>query len=85
MLVLLIEEGMIKGRQEGRQEGRLEGRQQGRREGHQEGRQEGAAKKTFEVVCAAFTSGITPETIASIVDLSTEEVLQILNNHQLTD
>ena len=70
---LLIEEGMIKGRQEGRHEN------------HQEGRQEGAAKKTFEVVCAAFTSGITPETIATIVDLSTEEVLQILSNHQLTN
>jgi hypothetical protein len=59
------------------------GRQEGRHEGRREGQKEGARKKTIEVVCAAFRSGISPVIIAGIVNLTTEDVLKILGENQL--
>ncbi len=61
---LLIEEGLIKGRQEGRQEGR----------------REGARKKTIEMVCAAHNNGIALEVIAKIANLPLVEVQQIIQD-----
>ncbi|WP_440433159.1 Rpn family recombination-promoting nuclease/putative transposase [Prevotella sp.] len=58
------------GRAEGREEGRAEGREEGRAEGREEGRAEGIAM----VAKMMFAKGMDIDVIASMTDLSTDEV-----------
>ena len=79
------EEGRIEGRREGRREGRSEGIREGRIEGRSEGIREGRlegqreerifAKQVFK----AFLSGKTPETIAEELNVSVEEVKNLVD------
>ena len=61
------------GRAEGREEGRAEGREEGRAEGREEGRAEGIAM----VAKMMFAKGMDIDVIASMTDLSTDEVESI--------
>ena len=79
------EEGRIEGRREGRREGRSEGIREGRIEGRSEGIREGRlegqreerifAKQVFK----AFLSGKTPEAIAEELNVSVEEVKNLVD------
>ena len=67
------EEGRIEGRREGRREGRSEGIREGRLEGQREARI--FAKQVFK----AFMSGKTPEAIAEELNVSVEEVKNLVD------
>ena len=72
-------------REEEREEGRLEGRREGRSEGIREGRLEGQregmrnGKKIAKQVFKAFLSGKTPEAIAEELNVSVEEVKNLVD------
>ena len=74
---VLREEEREEGRLEGRREGRREGRSEGIREGRLEGQREERifAKQVFK----AFLSGKTPETIAEELNVSVEEVKNLVD------
>jgi len=79
---ILIEEGLQKGLEKGLQEGRQEGLQKGLekglQEGRQEGLQEGRQKTRKEDVSKLLAKGVlTPEQIASALDLDLSWVLEI--------
>ena len=68
-------------REEEREEGRIEGRREGRSEGIREGRLEGQreARIFAKQVFKAFLSGKTPETIAEELNVSVEEVKNLVD------
>ena len=74
---VLREEEREEGRLEGRREGRREGRSEGIREGRLEGQREERifAKQVFK----AFMSGKTPEAIAEELNVSVEEVKNLVD------
>jgi predicted transposase/invertase (TIGR01784 family) len=78
-------------REEGREEGRVEGREEGRAEGREEGRAEGIEigieigiekgieKGRAETIRLLHSNGESIERIASLFDLSSEKILEIIN------
>ena len=72
-------------REEEREEGRIEGRREGRREGRSEGIREGRlggqreARIFAKQVFKAFMSGKTPEAIAEELNVSVEEVKNLVD------
>ena len=68
-------------REEEREEGRLEGRREGRSEGIREGRLEGQREERIfaKQVFKAFMSGKTPEAIAEELNVSVEEVKNLVD------
>ena len=75
------EEGRIEGRREGRSEGIREGRIEGRSEGIREGRLEGQREERIfaKQVFKAFLSGKTQEAIAEELNVSVEEVKNLVD------
>ena len=58
-------------------------KQEGKEEGHVEGKAEGIEEKTVDVIKNAISEGISIETIAKIVDLSIDEVKNIIKENNL--
>ena len=58
-------------------------KQEGKEEGHVEGKAEGIEEKTVDVIKNAISVGISIETIAKIVDLSIDEVKNIIKENNL--
>jgi predicted transposase/invertase (TIGR01784 family) len=82
-----LEEGMAKGREEGLEEGLAKGREKGLEEGLAKGREkgleEGMAKGLEKTVVRSFKNGSSIDFIASITDLSNDEIISILRKHNL--
>ena len=58
-------------------------KQEGKEEGHVEGKAEGIEEKTVDVIKNAISEGMSIETIAKIVDLSIDEVKNIIKENNL--
>ena len=54
-----------------------------RQEGRQEGRQEEAVRRTTELVLSSFKNGLDIQLIGKIMEISTDQVREILKAHQL--
>ena len=52
-----------------------------RKQGIQEGIEQGVLKKTIEMVLSLFDNGFEVENISNLAKISTDEVLDILRNH----
>ncbi|MDR2423199.1 MAG: hypothetical protein LBD59_00555, partial [Prevotellaceae bacterium] len=74
------EEGRVEGREEGIEIGRTKGRAEGREEGRAEGRAEGREEGRAETIRLLHSNGESIERIASLFDLSSEKILEIINS-----
>jgi predicted transposase/invertase (TIGR01784 family) len=76
---VLTEQGMIdNARDEGLAEGEAKGKAEGRTEGKAEGRAEGKTETLEQVITNSHRTGIPAETIATITNLTVEQVLKII-------
>jgi len=68
--------GMAIGMEKGVEKGRVEGHKEGRQEGHKEGRADGLGEAVRQLVA----SGMTPDEVATRLQLSPPEVTKALNS-----
>jgi predicted transposase/invertase (TIGR01784 family) len=78
-----LEQGLEKGRKEGMAEGIEKGRAEGLSEGIEKGREEGIAESIEKTVVKSFKKGSSIDFISSITDLSNDEIISILQKHNL--
>jgi flagellar biosynthesis/type III secretory pathway protein FliH len=77
------EEGLKEGRAEGRVEGLAEGEKKGLAEGEKKGLAKGREEKETEFILNAYQNGISIKQIAKIVQLSVENVTNILKQNEI--
>jgi len=70
--------GKIEGREEGREEGRAEGEKIGIEKGRAEGEKIGIEKRNKELALSMKSNGMSKESIATILNLSVQEVEKLL-------
>ena len=77
----LEEQGLLKGLeqgiQQGMQQGIQHGMQQGIQQGMQQGMQQGESNATHRVAARMLKSGMSPEFVAEMTDLTREEIDKI--------
>jgi predicted transposase/invertase (TIGR01784 family) len=82
-----LAKGMKKGRKEGQEKGLAKGMKQGLAKGREEGLVEGIEKGREELiektVVKSFKNNFSIEAISSITDLSNDEIISILQKHNL--
>jgi flagellar biosynthesis/type III secretory pathway protein FliH len=71
-------------RKEGMEEGIKKGKEEGLAEGMEKGLAEGMKKGLEHVVINSFKNGLSLEAISSITALTSEEVIAILKEHDIT-
>jgi flagellar biosynthesis/type III secretory pathway protein FliH len=69
-------------KQEGMAKGIAKGREEGLAEGIEKGREEGKAESLEKIVVNSFKNGCSIDFISSIIDLSNDEIMSILQKNR---